>query len=154
MSGATPRTTGTAPRTSTPANSRASNLRPNDERRRIAAANAAAESPSPKTTGKKNSKTPSPKSGNKKAKKKKAPDDRNGTIESDDDEGGESETKTQDDRIADLEKRLLSVEEEKTRMEGEIWGLKDRLQEVEWQNQELERKLRERREGGRRRRKK
>jgi len=39
------------------------------------------------------------------------------------------------------------MEEEKTKMNGEIWGLRDRVQEVEWQNRELERKLKERMEG-------
>ena len=95
--------------------------------------------------------SPSPTSATKAKKKKKLPNkkgsettDNNKTVSSDDEGDSAMVIKGGDERISELENRLTALEEEREKMKGEIWGLRDRLQELEWQNQQLGLKLAER----------
>ena len=49
---------------------------------------------------------------------------------------------------ANWKERLAAMEEEREKMNSELWGLRDRVQELEWQNGQLERKLGEKAETG------
>ena len=73
-----------------------------------------------------------------------------GEDDDDDDDGddGSTEARKKEDRLKQLETRLAAMEEEREKMNSELWGLRDRVQELEWQNGQLERKLGEKAETG------